>query len=429
MFGWEKKETRGMRRVVRAAAVAKHRLKFLYTQGKVDGTAPLSDTEGYGTAQFEIDVPDGIDQVMFYSAEDGSDYSVEYLEAKNPNGCGGSAGGSSPGAGGQSPSGSSPSPSGAGSSSSGGSVSPGSVSGPRAGVPSTGAGSSGRPAGTPATPTPGGNIYYASPGDDLGQAVSALKPGDTLYLRGGTYDHEFKGGEIPSGTSWSNPVIIAAYPGESVTIRPSGGERVFTFVNPQQYIILDGLRMDAANVDIDAVKITCTGDCSQNANYIRIQNSEIMNGKNQGILVGGTGNEFINLDVHDNGTTCFGSFHCHGIYMTGDSNLIQGSQFHDQPHGYGIHLYNGSDGTAVHDNVVTGNTVWGNSSNGMIISGGANNVASDNTIFNNQGVGIQLDYGAVNAQVDGNTIYGNGGECIANGGGSSNAVIRNNTCN
>src|SRR5215831_14964562 len=31
MFGWGKKKTRGMRRVVRAAAVAKYRLKFLYT--------------------------------------------------------------------------------------------------------------------------------------------------------------------------------------------------------------------------------------------------------------------------------------------------------------------------------------------------------------------------------------------------------------
>jgi hypothetical protein len=31
MFGGEKKETRGMHRVVRAAVVAKYRLKFLYT--------------------------------------------------------------------------------------------------------------------------------------------------------------------------------------------------------------------------------------------------------------------------------------------------------------------------------------------------------------------------------------------------------------
>jgi hypothetical protein len=60
--------------------------------------------------------------------------------------------------------------------------------------------SSGAPIGTPATPG-GGKIYYASPGDDLGQLVSALQPGDTLYLRGGVYDKEFSSGEIPSGTS------------------------------------------------------------------------------------------------------------------------------------------------------------------------------------------------------------------------------------
>ena len=53
----------------------------------MDGAAPLSETEGYGKAQFEVDVPEGIDQLMFYSTEDGSDYHVEYVEATNPNGC------------------------------------------------------------------------------------------------------------------------------------------------------------------------------------------------------------------------------------------------------------------------------------------------------------------------------------------------------
>src|SRR5215471_4189421 len=42
MFGWGKKETSGMHRVVRAAAGAKYRLKFLYTctPGGVSCTAP-----------------------------------------------------------------------------------------------------------------------------------------------------------------------------------------------------------------------------------------------------------------------------------------------------------------------------------------------------------------------------------------------------
>jgi len=42
MFGWGKKKTRGMRRVVRAAAVAKYRLKFLYTPLPV---VPATETD------------------------------------------------------------------------------------------------------------------------------------------------------------------------------------------------------------------------------------------------------------------------------------------------------------------------------------------------------------------------------------------------
>src|SRR6266516_4060767 len=47
----------------------------------------------------------------------------------------------------------------------------------------------------------------------LGRGVRDLSPGDTLYVKNGTYT----GGLafIPSGTSWDNPVTIAAYPSHS----------------------------------------------------------------------------------------------------------------------------------------------------------------------------------------------------------------------
>jgi parallel beta-helix repeat protein len=294
--------------------------------------------------------------------------------------------------------------------------------------------------------TYGGSIFYVSPsGSDsvscaqasggtpmrtIGAAAKCLRPGDTLFIRGGTYAEEFGYNAIPGGTSWDKPVTIAAYPGEEVILRPnSGASRVFTFIEGQQYIILDGLVMDASNVAYDAVKITCSGDCSSgNAHHIRIQNSEIKNAPSQGIL-GGEYSEFVNLDVHHNGQKCFGTFHCHGIYTGGNNNLIEGSQFHDQPMGYGIHIYDGSDGVGADNNIVRNNVVYGNSANGMILSSGADNAAYDNTIYNNGGVGIQLDYGADNSQVYNNTIYGNGGQCVSIGGGASGTAAQGNQCN
>ena len=63
-------------------------------RGTVDGTTQLNDqTMGTGKAQFEMDVPDGADQLLFYSEENGSDYVVEYVDTKNAAGCGASSGG------------------------------------------------------------------------------------------------------------------------------------------------------------------------------------------------------------------------------------------------------------------------------------------------------------------------------------------------
>jgi hypothetical protein len=87
----------------------------------------------------------------------------------------------------------------------------------------------------PAQPTAqsaaGGRIYYvAAAGRDqndgtigppfgtIRAAVARLRPGDALYLRAGVYTSaadtiDSQSGRIPSGTSSSNAITIAAYPG------------------------------------------------------------------------------------------------------------------------------------------------------------------------------------------------------------------------
>jgi hypothetical protein len=74
---------------VETASWAAYKDGKIVAQGTVDGTTALSpDTNGTGKAEFDINVPGGIDQLMFYSEEDDSDFTLEYVEAKNPHGCG-----------------------------------------------------------------------------------------------------------------------------------------------------------------------------------------------------------------------------------------------------------------------------------------------------------------------------------------------------
>ena len=59
----------------------------------------------------------------------------------------------------------------------------------------------------------------STPKATIVSGITCLSAGDTLYIRQGTYISENLDTtriNIPSGTSWSNPVTIAGYPGETV---------------------------------------------------------------------------------------------------------------------------------------------------------------------------------------------------------------------
>jgi parallel beta-helix repeat protein len=266
----------------------------------------------------------------------------------------------------------------------------------------------------------------------LKHGVSVLQPGDSLYVRAGTYAEALIGA-IPGGTSWANPVTVAAYPGESVTLRPkSGPDSVLMFYGAEQYIVIAGLILDGTNVNYDAVKITVTG-ANSFAHHICLVSCEIKNAYEQGILVtdGANYNVFLNLLVHDNalsrGKRSLPQWYYHGIYISTDHNLIQGCRVYHNA-GYGIHCYDDS-GISAHDNVIYGNVSYNNgvagNGAGIILSSGCNNIASNNVVYGND-YGISVDYSAINAGVYNNTVTANRKYGIYIGPGSVNAVVMNN---
>jgi len=280
----------------------------------------------------------------------------------------------------------------------------------------------------------------ANPGTDvlpfrtIAHGVSVLAPGDTLTILSGTYAESLPD-NIPAGTSWSAPVTVAAAPGHTVTLKPNPGAKfVLHFQGPQQYIVIDGLILDATNVTYDAVKITGGLDASGPAHHIRLIRCEVKNAVNpalltQGILVTDFAewNEFINLNVHHNGTT----WKDHGLYIATSHNLVEKSTVHHNA-GYGIHVYS-SDPIAepANNNVIRQNQVYDNNQSqgygaGIILSSGDSNIAYNNLIWGSlHYVGLQIDYTASNSMAYNNTIYNNQSG-IDIGRGSANAVIQNN---
>ena len=105
----------------------------------------------------------------------------------------------------------------------------------------------------------------SSPFRTVKKGISILKPGDKLYIRGGNYGESIESASqiVPSGTSWSSPITIAAYPGEVVTLRSIG------LWHPSiRYLIFDGFVLDAQGLN-EGIYL------SDGANHIRFRNCEV----------------------------------------------------------------------------------------------------------------------------------------------------------
>jgi parallel beta-helix repeat protein len=230
-----------------------------------------------------------------------------------------------------------------------------------------------------------------------------------LFLRGGTYvGLASRSGNptIPAGTSWSSPVTIRSYPGEQVTITIAGGEFCLAIENTS-YVVIDGLILDGQNTAINGTKIR------YGAHHIRIQNSEIKNAVYSGILLPDEGtssqgsDEFINLDVHNNGTR---PRYDHGIYMSVPNCLIERSSFHNNA-AFGIQLDNGpANNTIIRYNKSYSNTGPGYDGGGLVITRGTGNIVYNNLFYNNAGTGMLIEYNPTDIKVYNNTVYNNGQE-------------------
>ena len=284
---------------------------------------------------------------------------------------------------------------------------------------------------------------FGQPFRTINKGVGVLKPGDTLYIRRGTYTEALRD-VIPSGTSWKSPVTVAAYPGEEVTLRPGSGEYVIKIQdNNPAYIIVDRLILDGAGTKAAAVFIATANRPLTVPRHIRLINCEIKNAREQGIMVYSSPanarshqadyNEFINLKVHDIGRDKSN----HGFYINTSHNLIDHCEVW-KVHGIGIQIYKtkGRNGLNCNDNTIRCCKIHDTGLDtsdvtaGIVITVGNGNLVCNNLIWNNYN-GVQIDTGASQTKVYNNTICKSHGDAgIRNGypnpPGARSTIILNN---
>jgi parallel beta-helix repeat protein len=276
------------------------------------------------------------------------------------------------------------------------------------------------------------------------RGISVLKPGDTTFIREGTYTEilDSNSFNFPSGTSWSSAITVAAYPGETVTMRPEGGTAIINFgAEPDQYIIFDGIHFDAIYGSFTAISI------NQGSNHIRFQNCEIKNAYRSGVYISwgnynalpSNYNEFIKCDIHHNGRNGYqqgvpdqppGYGVGHGIYISSHYNVFRGNRVHHNGN-FGFHIYEGNyPEQQTMGNLLEQNWVYENGNNtslyghvccgGIVMASGSANEVKNNLIYNNPVVGISINGTCSGCKVYHNTLYDNHSvdiEAISGGSG------------
>ena len=247
---------------------------------------------------------------------------------------------------------------------------------------------SGGPAGLP----PGSRVgYYAAPGGtdagdgstsrpwDLATALAGgngmVRPGDTIWVRGGTYAGTFT--STLTGTA-AAPIVVRRYPGERATLAGDGSSNTLKIDGAWTYFW--GLEVqvstpDRTNPRMDAVYVRYTANV-----------------------------KLINLVVHDGGTGIYTEPGAPGVEIYGCVVYNNGWQAGagDRGHGHAIYVKNDAGTKLVRENVLFNQYGFGVHEYSDLGSGGLNNIRVERNIsFDNGSLALPGTSGAGNMQIGG----------------------------
>lgn len=320
----------------------------------------------------------------------------------------------------------------------------------------------------PLVVTPRATTYYvATTGSDsnpgtlgspfrtFSHAVTVLTAGDTLYARGGTYSDQISSGELTASGTAGNPILLAGYASEVVTIQSDGSDGIIALIG-RQYLEFQDLIIDGVGMSAPPGVAVHNAIFYDSSNYFTFRRVTVRNAWLNGFLSSGVGHRYLDLTVHGNGRANTNwPAGANGIYGTDDNALVQGGSYYDNlcygirfvdsaaapqrsenniiertrvyTNGYGLGLSGasqcGSGGGGVvlgdSDNTLRNSLLYGNL-NGLEISGLGGKTTQRilsyfNTIYGSVGGGILIGVNAGSnlTQVVNTILYGNGSGIVS----------------
>ncbi|MEZ4271136.1 MAG: right-handed parallel beta-helix repeat-containing protein, partial [Myxococcota bacterium] len=311
----------------------------------------------------------------------------------------------------------------------------------------------------------GSNGSSSSPFRTLQRAVSAVGPGDTVIIHGGTYAPMEVCDLHGSGSRHSTPdpcpqvITFKSASGENAVIdhqayagdggclpRQGDGYRGLEFQGLNSCLVFDGLTLtnsdpridEYRNCDIEndlehcvdlwrqsfngknAIKINPVdeGEVRKRSSHITLKNLRVYHHALTAIAGGADYSQLLDSEVYEIGSIGEG----YGTYLHGKGWLIRGNEFHDNS-GYGMHFGNTtSPKHYLTDSVIENNRIYNNTrtlvvhpntstyrvgnSSGVSFWGAYRNIVRNNLIYGNGQLGILLK-GSDNIFAN-NTFYNNG---------------------
>jgi hypothetical protein len=249
-----------------------------------------------------------------------------------------------------------------------------------------------------APPPTGGTAhrgYYASPAGtstgsgsltspwSLATALAGgngkVQPGDTIWLRGGTY-----GGKQVStvaGVS-GKPVVVRQYPGERAILDANG-------ITGDHFVVKGGWTVF---MDFEVT----------NTNTTRYFNSTSNGQRPNNVVNNASNTKYINLTLHDGGVAFYNYAGQTNVEVYGCLIYNNGWMGSDRGHGHGLYLISNSGPVVAKDNVIFGQFGYGIHAYVNAGSGSLNNIRLEGNVAFNNGT-------LATSGTSANILYGGGG--------------------
>jgi parallel beta-helix repeat protein len=272
-----------------------------------------------------------------------------------------------------------------------------------------------------------------SPWRTVQKALDTLAPGQTAFVRAGTYRENLS---LSRAGSRTKTITIRSYPRERVVLRPDTDDPSYPLLirAGAAYARVQGFVVEGASTP-NTVNVYLTG----RSHDIELSRCEIRGAEHgSGIFVDSTtsGIHVLANVVHDNNER--GRQH-HGIYYEASNGLVANNVVFGHAHGFGIQLRTDAR-TGPQNVVVTNNTVTGNSLGGIVVEHTAARITIVNNVAAfNGGTGIRGyfsdgdhpdDPAGTGNVVHDNLVFGNGGygnllsDVITSGPSAGAAILR-----